>query len=206
VIAMMCRQVSCYAVSFVLVLGGLVPSASATAQTGYKPCSLVSVGETEALAGAKIVKWIERHLPHKKGNGYDSEGVNSLCPRWLAGGRIFLLTVGAPMTEGVKVQSVDSMLSRQAREKIQKLGGTWKSKLFGEITCTTVDISSNPGLGTTTCAALKVPLFRGDGFDGTASLVGESLLIILQITAGPKGLISMDEVHALAEKLLERMQ
>jgi hypothetical protein len=109
------------------------------------------------------------------------------------------------MTEEAGVQSVGDMLSKQAQEKIRKSGGTWKSKQFGEIACTTVDMSSNPGLGTTTCAALTAPLFHGDGFDGTASVVQESLLFILQITAGPKGLISMDGVHALAEKLLERM-
>ena len=202
---MMCRQVSSYGLSLLLVLGGLVPSASATTQTGYKPCSLVSGGETEALAGAKIVKWVESHLSYQKSGGYASEGVNSVCQRWLAGGRLFLLTMGAPMTVGAKAESVENMLSRQAQEKIRQLGGTWKSKQFGEIACTAVVIPSNPGLGTTTCAALKGPLFYGDGFDKTASVVKESLLFSLQITAGPRGLVSMDGVHALAEKLLDRM-
>lgn len=203
---MMWRQVGSYRVALLLALVGFVLAAPATARTRYKTCLLVSVSETEALAGEKVVKSIESNVPHKKGNGYDSEGVDSACKRWLASGRLFLLTVGARVTPGTKVESVGDVLGRQAQAKIGKTGGTWESKQFGEIACTMVVVPSNPGLATTTCGAEKHPLYYGDGFDGTALFVKKPLLFTLQITAGPEGrTISMDRVHALAEKVLARM-
>ncbi len=202
---MMGRQVRSCGVTLLLVLGGLGLSTPASAQMGYKPCSLVSAGETEALAGEKVVKSVESTVPRTKGNGYGSEIVNSVCQRWLSGGRMFFLTMGAPMTDEAKVEVTDGVLSRQAQEKIRKMGGTWESKQFGEITCLTVVVPSTRGFDATTCAAVKIPLFYGDGFDGTASIVKQPLRFTLQITAGPKGLVPMDVVHALAEKVLARM-
>jgi len=193
-------------VALLLVLGGVVLSAPATARTRHNPCVLVSVSETEALAGEKVVKSVESPVPHKKGNGTDIEGANSVCKRWLASGRLFLLTVGDRVTAGTKVESVGDVLGRQAQAKIGNAGGTWELKQFGEIACTMVVVPSNPGLDTTTCGAEKHPLYYGDGFDGTALFVKKPLLFTLQISAGPDGrTISMDRVHALAAKVLARI-
>ena len=85
------------------------------------------------------------------------------------------------------------------------MGGTWESTRFGEITCLVVVVPSSPSSEITTCAATKIPLFYGDGFDRTASIVNEPLRFTLQITGGPKGFVPMDAVHALAEKVLARM-
>jgi hypothetical protein len=202
---MMGRQVRSCGVTLLLVLGGLVVPAPASAQMGYRPCSLVSVGETEALAGEKVVKSVESTVPRTKGNGYGSEIVNSVCQRWLSAGRMFFLTLGVPVTDEAKVEVADGVLSRESQEKIREMGGTWESKQFGEITCLTVVVPSTRGFDTTTCAAVKIPLFYGDGFDRTASIVKEPLRFTLQITAGPKGLVPVDVVHALAEKVLARM-
>ena len=202
---MMGRQIRSCGVTLLLVLGGLVLSAPARAETGYKPCSLVSVGETEALAGETVVKSVEKTVPRANGNGYGSEIVNSVCQRWLSGGRMFFLTVGVPTIEEATVEVADGVMSSQAQETITKMGGTWESKQFGEITCLTVVVPSSRGFDTTTCAATKIPLFYGDGFDRTASIVNEPLRFTLQITGGPKGLVPMDAVHALAEKVLARM-
>lgn len=190
---MMCR-VGPYGVALLFVLGGLSLSAPATARAGYQPCSLVSVSETEALAGTKVVKSVESATLR-----------DSVCRRWLAGDRMFLLTVGVSTTGEANVALAADGLSSQAYERIRNMGGTRVSKQFGEITCTTVGVPSNPGLGTTTCSAVKIPLYYGDGFDWTASVVKQPLRFTLQIAAGPKGLVSMDAAHALAEKVLARM-
>ncbi len=202
---MTCREVGSCGVALLLVLGGLAPSTRAAAQTAYKPCSLVSVGETEAVAGEKVVKSVEGTVPHETGDGYEGDDVISACQRPLARGRTFLLTVGVPATEGTRVVSAGDVLRRQAHERVRKTRGTWESRQFGEITCTAVVVPSNPGLGATTCAAVTYPLYYGDGFDGTASVVREPLLFTLRFMAGPEGTVSMDGVHALAEKVLARM-
>ncbi len=202
---MMGRQVICCGVTLLLVLGGFVLSAPANAQMGYKPCSLVSAGETEALVGEKVVKTVESTAPRTKANGHSSAIANELCQRWLSGGRMFFLMVGVAMPEETKVEVADRMLSRQAQVKIREMGGTWESKQFGEITCLTVVVRSTRGFDTTTCEAVTIPLFYGDGFDGTTSIVKQPLRFTIQITAGPRGLVPMDVVHALAEKVLARM-
>lgn len=199
----MSRQVSSCGVALLLVLGGLVLSAPASAQTGYKPCSLVSVSETEVLAGEKVAKSVESTIPYKRGTDNNRENVRSICQRLLTGNRTFLLIMGV-MTKGYG-DAAEEALGKQSQEKIRKMGGTWESKQFGEVTCATVVVPSNSGFGNTTCVAEKGPLFLGDGFDNTTSAEKGHLFFVLQITAGPNGIVPMDRVHELAEEVLARM-
>ncbi len=175
---MMSRRIDARTAALLLVLGVLMLSAPVRAQAANGPCSLISIGETEALTGEKVVKSLER---------------GSVCQRWTAGGRTLILTLGAAETQEPVAAS-------------REMGGVWVSKQFGDFTCTSVVVPSHPRANSTACAARAEPLFFGDGFDNATGVTKGPVYFTLQVTGGSTGIVSVEHVRALAEKVLARLR
>lgn len=175
---MMSRRIDTRIAALVLVLGVLMLSAPVRARAGNGPCSLISIGETAALTGGKVVKSLEH---------------GSVCQRWTAGGRTLVLTLGAAETQEPVAAS-------------REMGGVWVSKQFGDLTCTSVTVPSHPDANSTACAARAEPLFFGDGFDNATGVTRGPVYFTLRVAGGSTGVVSLEDVRALAEKVLARLQ
>ncbi len=175
---MMSRRIDTRTAALLLVLGVLMLSAPVRAQAGNGPCSLIPIGETEALTGEKVVRSLE--------NG-------SVCQRWMAGGRTLILTLGPAET-------------RESEAAIREMGGVWVSRQFGDLTCTSVIVHGQPRANSTACAARVEPLFFGDGFDNATGVTKGPVYFTLQVTGGLTGIVSVEHVRALAEEVLARLQ
>lgn len=162
-----------------LALGVVTAAMPVRAAAGFKPCSLVSVGETELLTGDSVVKSMESA---------------SACQRWLAGGRTFLLALGPRV-----------ITPHETEAAIREIGGTWVQKQFGEITCTSAVVPSNLRANTTTCSAGREPLFYADGFDNATVAPKTSVFFTLQVTGGQTGAVPIEHMHALAAKVFARL-
>ncbi len=175
---MMSRRIETRIAALMLVLGVLMLFAPVRARAGNGPCALISIGETEALTGEKVVRSLER---------------GSVCQRWTAGGRTLILTLGASETQEPVAAS-------------REMGGAWVSKQFGDLTCTSVIVPSHPRANSTACAARAEPLFFGDGFDNATGVTKGPVYFTLQVTGGSTGIVSVERVRALAEKVLARLR
>ncbi len=174
---MMSRRIDTRVAALLLALGVLMGSAPVRARASNGPCSLISIGETEALMGEKVVRSLER---------------GSVCQRWLAGGRTLVLTLGAAETQ-------------EPAAVIREMGGAWVSKQFGDLTCTSVAVPSHPQANSAACAARVEPLFFGDGFDNATGVTREPVYFTIRVAGGSTGVVSVEDVRALAEKVLARL-
>ncbi len=176
---MMSRRIDTRIAALLLVLGVLMLSAPVRARAGNGPCSLISIGETEALTGEKVVRSLER---------------GSVCQRLTAGGRTLILTLGTAEIEEPVAAS-------------REMSGAWVvSKQRGDLTCTSVVVPSHPHSNSTACAARVEPLFFGDGFDNATVVTRGPVYFTLQVTGGSTGIVSVEDVRALAEKVLARLR
>src|SRR6266851_7328283 len=88
----------CTVIALLMVLAAARAHA-APAQSTYKPCSLVTKSEAEALSGQKVTKSGETNFPYKKDANNDHDGVMSNCAYILSPGKEVSLTVGSvPVT------------------------------------------------------------------------------------------------------------
>ncbi len=176
---MMNRRIDTRIATLLLVLGVLMLSAPGRAQAGNGPCSLISIGETEALTGAKVVRSLESGL---------------VCQRWMAGGRTLILTLGAAETQ-------------EPVAAIRETGGVQVStKQFGDLTVRSVVFPSHPQANSIACSGRAEPLFFGDGFDNATGVKKGPVYFTLRVTGGSTGIVSVERIRALAEKVLARLQ
>lgn len=172
----------------VVAVSVLMCAQSAVAQTKYKPCSLFSEAEATALTGEPVTKTNENEIPFKKGPTNDHDDVLSMCTRSLPANRMVQLTVSStPVTpEG---RAAGEAKTKSSVEALEKQGAKVESKDYGAIKCSTIVMQGElaPVSGTN-CGGVKGGLF----FSISAS-------------AGPKGPVPMDQVHALAATIVSRL-
>jgi hypothetical protein len=171
-----------------LFVAGAVCAQTASAQSKYKPCSMVSAAEAEALAGQKIAKTAESDIPYPKDANHDHADVISICSRTVSATQGLTLTVSStPVTPEGKARG--EAKAKDAEEKLKKQGAKVEAKDFGAIKCATIILQgAMAAFSGTNCGAVK----GGQFFS-------------VMVTAGPNGPASIDQVHALAEKILSRM-
>jgi hypothetical protein len=160
----------------------------ASAPSTYKPCSLVSASETEALTGHEVTKTTERDIPYKKDANHDHDGVISTCGYSFSPGKSLQLIVSSgPATPEGRAKSAAA--AKAATEMMKNLGAKREEKKFGAITCSTMLLTGVMATASgTSCAAEKGRLF-----------------FAMTVTAGPNGFVPMDQLHALAAKVLSRL-
>jgi hypothetical protein len=157
-------------------------------QSGYKPCTMVSAAEAEALSGQKVTKTGEQDIPYKKDANHDHDGVISICTQSFSATQGLSLTVStAPTTPEGKAQG--EAAAKKAEEMLKKQGAKVEAKKYGNTTCSTMILQGAMAtFSGTNCGAEKGQLFFS-----------------VSVTAGTKGLVPMDQVHELAEKILSRL-
>jgi hypothetical protein len=172
----------------VLLVSAAVCAQPASAQTTYHPCSLVTASEAEALTGQKVTKSDERDIPYKKDARNDHDGVISMCGHSVSPVRgVQLVVSSSPVTPEGKARGAAA--AKAAVESAKKLGAKVEERKFGAITCSTVQLTGDmERLSGTSCGAEKGPLF-----------------FAVTVTAGPTGFVPIDQLHALAEKILARL-
>jgi hypothetical protein len=154
----------------------------------YQPCSLVSIADAEALTGMKVTESDESDAPYEKDEHHDHPDVLSICNRYFAKPLELQLSVTSrPVTpEGRERDKADD---QAALDFARSRGGKIDKKDFGNIRCSTLTMSGELArANSTTCASEK-----GD------------LAFWLGVSASPKGLVPMEKVKAVAEKILSRM-
>jgi hypothetical protein len=174
--------------ALLLVITALACAQARAAQSGYKPCTMVSAAEAEALSGQKVTKTAEQDIPYKKDANHDHDGVVSICTQSFSGTQGLSLTVSSTSTtpEG-KAQGAAA--AKNAEEMLKKKGAKVEARKYGDTTCSTMILQgAMAAFSATNCAAEKGQLFFS-----------------LSVTAGTKGLVPMDQVHTLAEKILSRL-
>ncbi len=174
--------------ALLLVAMALTCAPARAAQSGYKPCSMVSAAEAEALSGQKVTKTAEQDIPLKKDANHDHDGVMSICRQSFSATQGLTLTVSTIQTtpEG---KAKGAAAAKNAEEMLKKQGTKVEGKKYGAITCSTMIMQgAMAAFSATSCAAEKGSLFFS-----------------VSVTAGAKGLVPMDQVHALAEKILSRL-
>jgi hypothetical protein len=171
-----------------LLVAGAACAPTAFAQSKYRPCSMVSAAEAEALTGQKIAKTSESDIPYAKDANHDHADVISICSRTVSATQGLTLTVtSTPVTPEGKARG--EAKAKDAEEKLKKQGAKVEAKDFGAIKCSTIILQGvMAAFSGTNCGAIK----GGQFFS-------------VMVTAGPNGPVSIDQMHALAEKILSRL-
>jgi hypothetical protein len=174
--------------ALLLVVMVLACPQTRAAQSGYKPCTMVSAAEAEAVSGQKVTKTAEQDIPYTKDAKHDHDGVVSICTQSFSGTQGLSLTVSStPTTPEGKAHGAAA--GKNAEEALKKQGAKVEEKKYGDIKCSTMMLQgAMAAFSGTNCAAEKGQLFFS-----------------VSVTAGTKGLVPMDQVHALAEKILSRL-
>ena len=154
----------------------------------YQPCSLVSVAETEALTVLKVTTSEESDVPYEKDAHHDHADVLSICNRYFTKPLQLQLSVTSlPVTAEGKER--DKGEDRAAQEFARSRGGKIENKDFGKIHCSTLTMPGDLARANST----------------TCTSENGKLAFWLGVSAGPKGLVPMEKVKVLAEKILARM-
>lgn len=175
-------------VALLMVLAAAARAQPASAPSTYKPCSLVSASETEALAGQKVTKTTEMDIPYKKDAKHDHDGVISTCGYSFSPGKGLQLIVSSmPVTPEGRAKGKEA--AKAGEEKMKKMGAKIEEKKFGAITCSTMLLTGEMAtFSGTSCAAEKGRLF-----------------FAMTVTTGPNGFVPMDQLHTLAAKVLSHL-
>lgn len=181
------RHGSVIALLMVLAAGARAQSASAptAAPSKYKPCSLVTKSQAEALTGQKVTTTTDRDIPYKKDAKNDHDGVISTCGYMYAPGKgLSLVVSSSPVTPEGRAKG--EAKAKAAVEKVKTMGAKIEEKKYGAITCSTVQLTGDMAMfSSTSCGAEKGPLF-----------------FAMTVSKGPNGFVAMDQVHALVVQVL----
>ena len=162
--------------------------APAAASSKYKPCSLVTKAETEALTGQTVTSTTQNDVPYTKDAKHDHDGVVSMCMYTFAPGKGLTLVVSSvPVTPEGKASGAAH--AKAAVDKMKKMGTKVEEKKFGDMTCSTVLSTGNlAAFSATSCGQEKGSLF-----------------FALTVSKGQNGFVSMDKLHALAVKVVAHL-
>ena len=177
------------AIALLMVLAAAALAAQPpAAPSKYKPCSLVTKAETEALTGQNVTSTAQRDVPYEKDARNDHAGVVSMCMYTFAPGKGLSLVVSSvPVTPEGKASGAAH--AKAAVDKVKKMGAKIEEKKFGDMTCSTTLMTGGMAtFSSTSCGQEKGSLF-----------------FVMTVSKGPNGFASMDQLHALAVKVLAHL-
>ena len=160
----------------------------APAPAGYKPCSLVSKAVAAALTGQTITATTQNDIPYTKGAKHDHDGVVSTCGYTYAMGKGLSIVISSvPVTAEGK--AAGKAAAKKAVDQVKKLGAKIEEKKYGDMTCSTVEMTGDmAAFSSTSCGQEKGALF-----------------FVMTVSKGPNGFVPMDQLQKQAAKLLAQL-